>query len=148
MVETHSKPLYLSGIFIFALLLFGTGCTSLFSGEPAPTPIPITGQNSQLPLQGQGVLACNQACADQAQCGTNVDLGQVVLLSSQEPRLDAHDLLVGNNFLVDILQFQDVAVVRPGIEGSQSLRFYNVSVKDESTDRGTAWVAGWCLQAP
>ena len=99
-------------------------------------------------MQGQGVLACNQECADQAQCGTNVDLGQVVLLSSQEPRLDAHDLLVGNNFLVDILQFQDVAVVRPGIEGSQSLRFYNVSIKDESSNRGAAWVAGWCLQAP
>ncbi len=122
----------------------------MLTGEPAPTPIPITGQNSQLPLQGQGVLACNQECADQAQCGTNAELGQVVLLSSQEPRLDGHDLLAGNNFLVNILQFQELPVVRPGIEGSQSLRFYNVLIEDDSQNpgRGAAWVAGWCIQAP
>ena len=109
-------------IFLICLMSFATGCVGVFSREPEPTPVPVTGQSSQLPLQGQGLLACNQECADQAQCGTNTELGQVVLLSSQEPRLDAHDLLAGNNFLVDIREVLDVSVVRPGFEGSQPLR--------------------------
>ena len=148
MVEFRSTPLIFSGIFLICLMLFATGCVGVFSREPEPTPVPVTGQSSQLPLQGQGLLACNQECADQAQCGTNTELGQVVLLSSQEPRLDAHDLLAGNNFLVDIREVLDVSVVRPGFEGSQPLRFYKVSIKDENIDRGDAWVAGWCIQAP
>ena len=130
------------------LLFFASGCTSFFASEPEPTPPPITGQSSQSPLQGRGILACNQACADQAQCGTNVDLGQVILLSTGEPRLDNHDLLAGHNFGVDIRESRDVEIFRPGAPNTQFMRFYKVSIKNAEIDRGEAWVAGWCIQAP
>ena len=148
MVEFRSKPFFFSGVIFICLLLFTSGCAGLFNQEPEPTPVPITGQSAQLPLQGQGILACSQECADQAQCGTNEELGQVVLLSSQEPRLDAHDLIAGNNFIVDIREALDVAVVRPGMDEVQSMRFYKVSIKDQNVNRGDAWVAGWCIQSP
>lgn len=143
----EAKLSTLSGIVLLTLLLLVSGCTSFFGSEPDPTPIPITGESAEFPLQGRGVLACNQACADQAQCGSNVELGQVVLLSSVEPRLDNHDLLAGHNFGVDIRESRDVEVIRPGAPNTQFMRFYKVSIRSGELDRGEAWVAGWCIQA-
>lgn len=148
MVKIRSKFPILSGIFIVALLLLGTGCTTFFVSEPEPTLVPITGQGSPEPLQGTGVLACNTDCADQAQCGANAELGQVVLLSASEPRLNGHDLIGGNNTAVEIRASQNVEVIRPGDPNTQFMRFYKVALNDGTINRGEAWVAGWCIQAP
>ena len=145
MVKLRSKFSILSGIFILLLFMLASGCTTLFVSEPTPTPIPVTGQGSPEPLQGIGVLACNTDCADQAQCGTNAEFGEVVLLSGAGPRLDGHDRIGGNNTSVPILASQNVEVIRPGDPNTQFMRFYKVSIKDNQEE---AWVAGWCIQAP
>ena len=135
MVKRRYLPLALSSIVFVCLLALSSGCTSIFSTtEPEPTPNPITGQSSVAPLVGRGVLVSNQDCADQAQCGSSSKFGQVVLLSSAETRLEAHDLLTGINFGVDILESRDVQVIQPGAANSQWMRFYKVSAKNEQLD--------------
>ena len=135
-------------IFITIALLILSGCIGNFRSEPEPTPTPILGTMTDQPLSGVGILTCNQTCADQAQCGTAADLGKVVLLSSAGPTLDAHDLIIGDNFQAQISSHMDVEVIRDGGQNSQFMRFYKVALRDENTDRGEAWVAGWCIQAP
>jgi hypothetical protein len=130
----------------FLLMLLTTSCVGFLSPEAEPTPVPILGTVSEQPLIGTGVLTCNQACADQAQCGTTQDLGPVVLLNSAGPSLDSHNLIVGTNFQADIQTHMDVEVQRNGDGPSQSMRFYKVAVRVGDSDRGEAWVAGWCIQ--
>ena len=133
-------------IFAFILLLSLSSCLGILGSTPEPTPVPVLGTASEQPLAGQGLLTCNQTCADQAQCGEAVDIGQVVLLHSAQPALVGHDLIVGTNFLAEIRGHQDVSVQQPGSGAVQSMRFYRVAVNDGVTDRGEAWVAGWCIQ--
>lgn len=129
-------------------MLLATGCVGFLRSEPDPTPVPILGTASEQPLTGVGLLTCNQTCADQAQCGTAENLGQVVLLNSAGPSLDSHNLIVGTNFSAEIREHMDVQVQRAGIEPAQSMRFYKVLVSDGNINRGEAWVAGWCIQQP
>lgn len=133
-------------VFAFVLLLSLSSCLGFLRSTPEPTPVPILGTASEQPLTGQGLLACNQTCADQAQCGEAVDIGQVVLLHSAQPALSGHDLIVGTNFPAEIREYRDVSVQQPGSGAIQSMRFYKVAVNDGVTDRGEAWVAGWCIQ--
>lgn len=135
-------------LFIAVLLISLSGCIGRFTSTPEPTPTPVLGTMTDQPLSGAAILACNQTCADQAQCGTSADLGKVVLLSSAGPTLDAHDLIIGDNFQAQISTHMDVDVIRDGSQTPQSMRFYKVALRNENTDRGEAWVAGWCLQAP
>jgi hypothetical protein len=133
-------------LFVFVIALSFSGCSIIFGSDPVPTPEPVLGTASERPLTGLGLLTCNQTCADQAQCGGAEGLGQVVLLNSLGPSLDAHNLIVGTNFSAEIREHMDVEVRRNGDEVSQLMRFYKVSIRNESMDRGDAWVAGWCIQ--
>ena len=133
-------------VFAFVLLFSLSSCLGFLSPTPEPTPVPILGTASEQPLAGQGVLTCNQTCADQAQCGESADRGPVVLLHSVQPALQGHDLIVGTNFLAEIREHRDISVEQPGTGAVQSMRFYKVAVNDGVTDRGEAWVAGWCIQ--
>ncbi|MFK7800360.1 MAG: hypothetical protein AB8G95_01895 [Anaerolineae bacterium] len=147
--QVENKPSAFRKLFFFFMLvpaLLATGCLGLLGSGAEPTPAPVLGTVSELPLAGNALLTCNQTCADQAQCGTAENLGAVVLLNSFEPSLDAHSLIVGTNFPVEIREHRDVEVRRNSVEQSQFMRFYKVSVRDANSDRGDAWVAGWCIQ--
>ncbi|MEM8860290.1 MAG: hypothetical protein AAGD96_18335 [Chloroflexota bacterium] len=126
------------------LMLFLSSCLGILSSEPEPTPTPVLGTMTEQPLTGNGVLTCNQTCADQAQCGTADGLGKVVLLSSAGPTLEAHDSIIGENNITPISGHMDVDVIRDGNPGIQSMRFYKVILPEA---RGEAWVAGFCIQA-
>ena len=140
-------PRILFILFTVILLISLSGCIGGLTSTPEPTATPILGTMTDQPLSGVGILSCNQTCADQAQCGTSADLGKVVLLSSAGPTLDAHDLIIGDNFQAQISTHMDVDVIRDGSQTPQSMRFYKVALRNENTDRGEAWVAGWCIQA-
>ncbi|MEM9777443.1 MAG: hypothetical protein AAF902_22890 [Chloroflexota bacterium] len=150
--STNTPKIHFSRILLFLLtaflLIILTGCLGSLTSTPEPTITPILGTMTDQPLSGVGILSCNQTCADQAQCGTSADLGKVVLLSSAGPTLDAHDLIIGDNFQAQISTHMDVDVIRDGSQTPQAMRFYKVALSNASTDRGEAWVAGWCIQAP
>ena len=136
-------------LIIVAFAVLATGCSVLSRTDPEPTPAPFLGTNSEAPLAGVGTLICSQTCADQAQCGQAIDLeASVVLLNSAGPALDSHNLIVGSGLPTEIREHMDVDVIRDGTQNPQSMRFYKVAVRDGDTDRGEAWVAGWCIQQP
>ena len=121
---------------LLLLLLFAAGCSRLGGGDER-----LYGH--QVELTGESFLVCSDDCANRAQCGNSNEKGRVVLLSSLGPAGIRHDLSITENSAVSVLQVRQEASV-PVMGGEPfSALYYEVA----TADRGTAWVAGWCLSS-
>ena len=126
--------------------LFITSCGLLGGGAEDVASTAILGSNAPEPFSGTANTTCSQACADQGQCGAATSVAnspQVVLLNTGAPNLDNHNMLLGINTAVSILQVQELTVAQAGNPAAQQpLRFYLVAIDG----REPGWVAGWCVQ--
>lgn len=97
------------------------------------------------PLVDEGVLTCSQECSQRGQCGTNAELGTVVLGGSVGPVVIGHDVffLAGETVVINRSENRTLTPVIGG--DSFEIPFYQVGAPAQSK---TGWVAGWCLAAP
>lgn len=89
------------------------------------------------------MLVCDQACADQAQCGESSNGGQVVLLNGQAPATLTHTLAVPVSTNVQIQTVQSMPAVQLATGAIIEVLFYQVFVSERQQ---SGWVAGWCIQ--
>ena len=94
-------------------------------------------------LAGTAVLVCDQACADQGQCGEADGGGQVVLLNGLFPATLTHSLVVPVNTSVQIQGVQAMPAVQMSTGAALDVLFYQVFVNERQQ---SGWVAGWCIQ--
>ena len=104
---------------------------------------PMRGDTAR--LTGVAMLVCDQACANQAQCGESVDRGQVVLLNWLAPATysDGQTLAVRVDTNVQIQQIQSMPAVHRATGAAPDVLFYQVFLEERQQN---AWVAGWCIQ--
>lgn len=94
-------------------------------------------------LAGTAMLVCDQACADQGQCGEATGGGQVVLLNGQFPATLTHSLVVPVDTSVAIQGVQAMPAVQMSTGAALDVLFYQVFVNERQQ---SGWVAGWCIQ--
>ena len=149
MNRTH----WLSLVFLILLLALA-GCSALGEeavdentavGDPniaADAPSSILGIDQ--PLAGQGVLICNSACSDRAQCGylNDDDNLPVILVNRAAPAADGHDAFAQQGTLADILEMQPVTMQNNATAEQFQAFFYRIRTPDIES----GWVAGWCIQ--
>jgi hypothetical protein len=94
-------------------------------------------------LRDRGTLVCSDQCLDRGQCGTTVEQGSVVLLSSFLPSTRNHDVAIQAGTEVAITQVVTETMVS-AVDPAQTfpLYYYNVAAPDGSF----GWTAGWCVQ--
>ena len=99
---------------------------------------------SEQPLTGQANLVCNQACLDRAQCGFLENEERVVLMNSQAPDVQNHDLLTASGTPANILGTQEALVANVATGQQTTWLYYQVQVPELPP----GWAAGWCLEQP
>jgi hypothetical protein len=144
MAEKYSRPTPFSltkkragraAVLALLLLLLLAGCRR-GAAEPQRGDLAV--------LAGSAVLVCNQECADRGQCGSSVERGQVVLLSSWGPSAEDYDMAISSDTPVMIVTRLEEIAVDVMTEQDFLLPYYMVEVPE----RGVGWVAGWCLRSP
>jgi hypothetical protein len=94
------------------------------------------------PLTGQGILVCNSACSDRAQCGYLQDESPVIFVSRNEPRLSGQDAFSPQGTIADILEMQTLTLQNSSTGEQFQASFYRI--RTAAIESG--WVAGWCIQ--
>jgi hypothetical protein len=129
----QGKPtLSLIGLTFF-FLLFVLGCRG---GNVTPS------ENPDAPVEQQGSLVCNEACAARGQCGKTLNGNQSVILGNPDfPAVQAHQMTFPADVTLPIVGVKDeiVQVVATGEQFTQS--FFLIKRADERV----GWVAGWCV---
>lgn len=94
------------------------------------------------PLTGQGVLVCNTACSDRAQCGYLNDTAPVILVNQAAPNVEGHDAFSPQGTIADILEMQAITLQNNSTGEQFQAPFYRI----RTADIESGWVAGWCIQ--
>ncbi|MDX1615068.1 MAG: hypothetical protein R3300_12220 [Candidatus Promineifilaceae bacterium] len=126
-------------LLLLSLLVLTSGCAVLRRSQ----------LGTEIELSGPARLVCSNDCADRGQCGRGTsanapqdsEVRDMVLLNRASPQVTGHDVAVAAETPVNVIgtQLQTVELWSTGER--LDVPYYLVDV----SERGQAWVAGWCV---
>lgn len=125
---------------LLAFLLFmATACI-----RRKPETLYLLGDKKAFQPGEAATLVCSDQCRGSSQCG-KLDTDVVILASTAGPAMESHDLIFPDKAAVTISDRATRTLQSIGEPvKSQPLDFYKVEVPE----KGSGWVAGWCIGQP
>ncbi len=102
------------------------------------------GHNTVFDVEAQVVLSCSTLCADQQQCGLNMESGVLdVYTNAGGAATIGNNRPLPNNTIVTVKSVQPQQMFSQSTgQPREGINFYEIEL-----DGARSWVAGWCVAA-